>query len=140
MTAAIAETRKPRVLLAEDDASARGVLAKALRDLGLDVTEAGDGGRLLVAIGASYREGHDRDEFDLIVTDVQMPVASGIDIVKNLRRAGWKAPVIIVTAWPTPKVQEAVADYGAVLMQKPIDLERFEETALDLVQARVARR
>lgn len=131
---------KPRVLLAEDDASARRVLAKVLRGLGLDVTEAEDGGRLLVAIAASYREGRDRDDFDLIVTDVQMPVASGIDIVKNLRRAGWRAPVIVVTAWATPKVQEAVDDYGAVLMQKPIDLDRFEETARQLVKARPARR
>ena len=39
-----------RVLLAEDDASARSIIAKVLREMGLEVSEIDDGGRLLVAI------------------------------------------------------------------------------------------
>lgn len=127
MTMAATE-RKPRVLLAEDDASARTLLATVLREMDLDVVEVDDGGRMLVAVAACYRESRPRNEIDLVVTDVQMPVVSGIEIVKNIRRAGWGAPVIIVTAWITPELQDMVKRYGGVLLPKPLDLDDFERT------------
>lgn len=133
---ATASARKPRVLLAEDDATARTILASVLRDMDLDVVEVDDGGRMLVAVAACYRKGRPREEIDLVVTDVQMPVVSGIDIVKNIRRAGWAAPVIIVTAWITPELEEAVARYGGVLLSKPLDLARFEGTVRELLARR----
>lgn len=133
-----APPRKLRVLLAEDDESARTILAMVLRDMGLDVIEVDDGGRMLVAVAACYRKGRPKSEIDLVVTDVQMPVISGIEIVKNIRRAGWTAPVIIVTAWITPELEDAVARYGGVLLSKPLDLDVFERTVRDLVAARAS--
>lgn len=137
MTAPATTTeRKPRVLLAEDDSSARSILATILRSMDLDVVEVDDGGRMLVAVAACYRESRPRNEIDLVVTDVQMPVVSGIDIVKNIRRAGWGAPIIIVTAWITPELEETAKRYGGVLLPKPLDLEVFERTVRDLLVRR----
>ena len=115
-----------RVLLAEDDEITRKVMANILRQMGLDVMETSDGGRMLVAVAGQYKDGHSPYDLDLIVTDVNMPVVSGIDIFKGLRAAHWKTPVIVVTGYASPKVLEAIAIHGAVLMQKPLDLEEFE--------------
>jgi CheY-like chemotaxis protein len=132
---------RKRVLLAEDDPSARRALSKCLRELGHDVIEVGDGGRMLVAVAAQYKGDHTPDELDLVVTDVQMPVCSGLDVFKGLRAAHWTTPVIVMTAFETSKVREAVAHFDAVLLNKPLDLDVFEQTvAMLLAKPRRARR
>src|SRR5512138_1818467 len=94
-------SRRKRVLLAEDDDSARRVMADVLRAMGLDVLETRDGGRTLVAIASHYKDGRTPDDLDLVVTDVQMPFVSGLELFKGLRAAGWTAPVIVVTGYDT---------------------------------------
>ena len=116
-----------RVLLAEDDPSARTILAKVLREMGLEVIETDDGGRLLVAITSFYKNGHSPDELDLVITDVRMPVLSGLEIFKGLRVAHWTLPVIVMTAFETKEVSDTVRRYGAALLIKPLDLHELEE-------------
>ena len=87
-----------RVLLAEDDASARTILAKILRAMDLEVIETDDGGRLLVAITSYYKDGRSPEDLDLVITDIWMPVLSGLEIFKGLRVAHWTLPVIVMTA------------------------------------------
>ncbi|HSO36367.1 MAG TPA: response regulator [Labilithrix sp.] len=124
-----------RVLLAEDDASARTVIAKVLRALGLDVIETNDGGRLLVAITSHYKNGRSPDDLDLVITDVRMPVMSGLEIFKALRVAHWTLPVIVMTAYESPEVTDAVARYGATLLIKPLDLDVLERLVKRLLTA-----
>ena len=129
-----AEIRGKRVLLAEDEPVARRALAKALREMGLEVVEVDDGGRMLVAITNHYKDNHTPDELDLVVTDVRMPVFSGIDVFKGLRAAHWTTPVIVMTAYPDAReVREAVERLDAVLMPKPLDLDTFEQTVRELL-------
>lgn len=117
-----------RILLAEDDASGRRAIAGVLRSRGAEVIEITDGGRLLVAITSQYKDGHTPDEIDLIITDVRMPVMSGLDVFKGLRAAAWKTPVIVVTAFDSPDVRDVVNRFGAFLLQKPVDLDELEAT------------
>lgn len=117
-----------RVLLAEDDTAARRILARILRQMGLDVVEVADGGRMLVEITSLYKNGRSPLELDLIVTDVRMPVMSGLDAFKGVRAAHWHTPVIIVTAYETPDVRDTVERFGASLLVKPLDLDEFEST------------
>lgn len=127
---------KKRVLLAEDDPVARRILARALREMGLDVVEVGDGGRMLVAITSHYKDGRSPLDLDLIVTDVRMPVMSGLDAFKGVRAAHWRTPVIIVTAYETDEVRDVVMRFGATLLVKPIDLETFEAKVREALAAR----
>jgi DNA-binding response OmpR family regulator len=115
-----------RVLLAEDDGSARCIIAEVLRAMGLDVIETADGGRMLVAVASYYKDGRTPDDLDLVITDVRMPVMSGIEIFKGLRTAHWKVPVIVMTAWATDEVRDATSRYGAALLIKPLDLDELE--------------
>jgi DNA-binding response OmpR family regulator len=128
MTATTDIVRRPRIILAEDDVAPRELLAKVMRALGADVEAAVDGGRFLVAIASQYNVGHAPEDIDLIVTDIRMPVVSGLDVVEGLRAAHWRTPVILMTAHATPAIHEKAAKLGATLLIKPLDLDVFEET------------
>ncbi|HEV8305135.1 MAG TPA: response regulator [Gemmatimonadales bacterium] len=66
----MSESRKPRVLVVEDEADVRSVLRAALEARGCDVVTAEDGVEGLEAI--------DLQPFDAVVTDVQMPRRDGL--------------------------------------------------------------
>ncbi len=112
------------------------MLASALRDLGLEVEEVRDGGRLLVTVGQRYGEGRTPDDIDVIVTDIRMPVLSGLQVFKGMRAAHWNTPVVLMTAFPTNEVWQAARDLNAIVMIKPLDLDDFERTIIALVARR----
>lgn len=122
-----------RVLLAEDEDATRRAMATFLQSLGADVIETVDGGRMLVAIAAQYKDGRRPEDIDLVITDVRMPVVRGLDVFKGLRAAGWLTPVIVATAFDTPEVREVVERFGAVLLLKPIDLGELEDVIRKLI-------
>lgn len=122
-----------RALLADDDPDMRRALARVLRGLGLEVVEAADGGRLLVAVGSHYRGPFSKDDVVLIVTDVRMPVASGLDILEGLRAADWKQPAIVVTAHDDEEIRREAARLGAIVIPKPIDLDVLETAVTKLL-------
>ena len=64
-----------RILIAEDDDAIRSLLVRALKDDGHDLTAAADGGEALDVLSSA--EG----EFDLLLSDVKMPVMDGIELV-----------------------------------------------------------
>jgi DNA-binding response OmpR family regulator len=123
-----------RVLLADDDAEMRALLAYALRSDGYEVLEAADGGRLLVAITDAYEDGTGRDAFDLVISDVRMPIASGLAVLESLRKASWRTPVILMTAFGDELTRKRAESLGAVLFDKPFDVDDLRTIALNLVQ------
>jgi two-component system OmpR family response regulator len=122
-----------RVLLAEDDVAARHVMAAALRAMGLEVLESDDGGRMLVAVTSHYKNGRSPEDLHLVITDVCMPVVDGLDVFEAMRAARWTTPVIVVTAYDSPSVQKSVARLGAILLRKPLCLDRLERTVRELL-------
>ena len=114
-----------RVLVAEDDPEMRRLVVEALRKDGHDVTEAADGGRLLVRLAEVF----DRDPFmaavDVIVSDVRMPVCSGLELVERLFEARWRVPCILMTAFGDDDVRRRAGAIGALLLDKPLSLDEL---------------
>ncbi len=83
-----------RVLLAEDNPLNREVAATLLGRLGHAVVVADDGAEALAAL--------ERDPFDLLLVDVQMPGMDGFEVMQRIRKAeaanGSRLPIIAVTA------------------------------------------
>jgi two-component system response regulator PilR (NtrC family) len=83
----------PSILVAEDQDSARESLVELLRAEGFDVSEAADGDRALALV--------DQLDLDLVLTDLMMPGADGIAVMKHVREVSPQTLVIIMTAHAT---------------------------------------
>jgi CheY-like chemotaxis protein len=123
-----------RIMVAEDDPEMRRLVADALRKDGYDVVEVPDGGRMLVRITDECFRAATRS-IDLIVSDVRMPVCSGLEIVRAIRDSGWTVPVILMTAFGDDETRDRAATMNAVLFDKPFDLDDLRTAVSSLVPA-----
>jgi two-component system, OmpR family, response regulator MprA len=93
------------VLIVDDDAGVRRMLARTLAADGYDVVTAGDGGGALVEI--------ERSAPDLILLDVTMPGLDGLGVTRRLRGKGDAIPVLLLTARDGVSDRVAGLDAGA---------------------------
>jgi CheY-like chemotaxis protein len=126
-------SRPFRILVAEDDPEMRCVVADTLREDGYDVVDLADGGRLLVDIAARMKEGADSDAVDLIVSDIRMPICTGLQILEVLRQAHWHTPVILMTAFGDQSTRKRAEDLQAVLFDKPFDMDDLRTAVATLL-------
>jgi two-component system response regulator MprA len=90
-----------RVLVVDDDALVRRMLARSLAAAGFEVEGAADGGAALAAV--------ERSAPDLVVLDVTMPGVDGLAVCRRLRAKGVSGSILMLTA------RDAVADRVAGL-------------------------
>jgi len=103
-----------RVLVAEDDEGLRSVLERGLRENGYVVDALPDGAEALTFL-RTY-------DYDVAVLDWRMPKMSGLDLVRELRRAGSPVPILMLTARDTADDRIAGLDAGADdYLVKPFD-------------------
>ncbi len=124
------EPRPFRILVAEDDSEMRRIVADALRGDGYDVVELVDGGRLLVDIAARMKA---HESVDLVVSDIRMPVCTGLQILEVLRLSHWHTPVILMTAFGDEATRKRAASLMAVLFDKPFDLDDLRAAVANLL-------
>lgn len=115
------------ILLVEDKPELRAMLRKALEKAGYAVDEAPDGTSAIDKVR--------NKRYLTVLTDLKLPGASGLDVLREARRADPMIPVILITAYGS--VEDAVTamkDGAFDFIQKPVDLEH-----LKLLLARAAR-
>lgn len=111
------------VLLAEDDSTFRALLARVLRERGFLVTEACDGEELLQLIAGQAEHGEAQSRFDVILSDVQMPQFTALDVMLATRRARGDAKVVLMTAYGNEAVKNLAMRRGvSYLVEKPCSL------------------
>lgn len=112
----------PRILLIEDDLSARAAFAKVLRKAGYDLLAVSRGEEGLVEAS--------RQAFDLVLTDFKLPGLSGLDLIAQLRASQPTLPVIMMTAHGTTETAIEATRLGAYeYLVKPFEADEL----LDLV-------
>ena len=79
-----------KILIAEDDHELRRLFAHVLIKNGYTVREVSNGKEALDAMDGDY--------FDLIISDIMMPVMDGYEFVRTLRDVGNNTPVMMITA------------------------------------------
>ena len=84
-----ASSADPHILIVDDDSQLRQLVAKFLRSQNFRVTGARDGREMRDAMQAVA--------FDLIILDVMLPGASGLDLCRELRKTS-SIPIIMLTA------------------------------------------
>jgi two-component system chemotaxis response regulator CheY len=124
-----------KILVVDDMAMMRKAVIKFCKDFGFtDFTEAKDGAEAWTALSGA------NPPFGLIISDWNMPVCTGIDLLKRLRADGriGKTPMILVTA-EKEKVQvvEALKAGVSGYVVKPFTVESLKEQ-LEAVHAKTA--
>lgn len=84
-------TRRPHILLVEDDPRLSRSLAEQLRADGMDCLQVYDGNMAVRAL--------DGGSFDLVLLDLNLPGRDGFAVCEHLRRSDRNVPVIVITAF-----------------------------------------
>jgi len=114
-----------RLLIAEDDDDMRRMLISALRVDGYEILEARTGLELVEHLQPWLRRAPGGTAIDVVITDVQMPHVSGLEVLRALQRAHGVPPVIIIiTAFGDPQLHRSARALGAeFVFDKPFDLD-----------------
>src|SRR3954463_12409990 len=117
-----------RILVVDDHDSLRKGLVRALNNAGHDVEEA--------ANGTSAIERLQDNQFDVVLTDLRMGGADGMDVLRTTRSIQPSAAVILMTAFGSIHTAVEAMKIGAFdFVQKPFEIEEMElkiEKALEL--------
>ncbi len=110
---------RAKVLVVDDDPSARKILQSRLRMLNFEP--------LVASSGSEGVEQIRREAPWLVLLDLQMPKMSGIEVLKTLKREGLQTTVIVVTAHATIETAVEAMKQGAYdFITKPVDPKHLE--------------
>lgn len=116
------------VLVVEDDLSLCEALCDTLEIGGYRVVSARNGTEALVKL--------EHSQFKLVVSDVQMPVMDGFQLLQNMQQKYSETPVLLMTAFGTiPKAVEAMQAGASDYLIKPFDAEALVNKVADYVVA-----
>lgn len=104
------------ILVVDDEFHLVEIVCEYLTDLGYKTLSAYDGEQGLERV--------QNNDVDVVISDVNMPKLSGLEMLKNMREAGIRTPVIFFTAFAdTANIQEALKLGAFDFQEKPIDFE-----------------
>ncbi|APW35908.1 hypothetical protein RD110_00685 [Rhodoferax koreense] len=125
---------RARVLVVDDNASARHILAEHLRALGagLSVSEMDSGARALDAV----READADHPFDVVILDWKMPGLDGIETARRLRAdtsLGAPPRLVMATAFGQDEVRSQARGVGIeAFLVKPVSQSTLADTLMDM--------
>ena len=124
-----------RVLVADDDDDARRLIAAVLRGVGYTVAEARDGVEALDKV-ASTVSSRQEIPFAALVSDVDMPGLSGLDVIAALRCSKLDTPVVLVTGTGDADTRSEAAQLGvSAYLEKPVRAESLRRAVERAVAA-----
>lgn len=112
--------KQHHILVVEDEEELRNSLALLLTTRGeYRVSVAADGAKGLQAIQDAY---DNHDPIDLLITDLKMPVMTGLELIEVLHVRRLALPIIVITGHGGEHVMAALIQRGCVeYIEKPFD-------------------
>jgi DNA-binding response OmpR family regulator len=108
-----------KILVVDDEEGARELFNTILTDEGYDVALAGSGEEALSLFK--------NQPFDLVITDIKMPVMDGLQLLQEIRKIGSKTDVIMVTAYGEVESYLKAMSLGAAeYINKPIRIKELK--------------
>jgi two-component system cell cycle response regulator CpdR len=119
-----------RILLAEDDDSVRSFVARALAHAGHHVVEAEDGGMAAECLETD-------SAFDLLLSDIRMPVMDGIALALSVGRSHPDLPIVLMTGFADQRERASGLDRLVYdVIPKPFSLGDLVAKIDDALNAR----
>jgi two-component system response regulator (stage 0 sporulation protein F) len=66
-----------------------------------------------------------REQFDLIVTDLRLPGASGLELIRRVHQTSPGTRTMLITAFGSPELEKQLRGLGATYLPKPFALQEF---------------
>ena len=124
-----------KILVADDRRDVWLVAKHFLERAGATVKIASDGQEAVDLVKQS-----DDDKFDLVFMDIQMPILNGHEAVRELRKLGFKMPIVALTAAAMKGEKQACIEAGCDdYLTKPIDSKLLIGTAKRLIEEKRGR-
>jgi FixJ family two-component response regulator len=121
-------SKVPVISIVDDDTSGRIALSSLVRSLGYTPC--------LFACAEDFLASTHRNDTDCLISDVQMPGMTGLELQDELVHHGQDIPMILITAYPEETVRRRAEDAGAVgFLSKPFDGQKM----IDCIEAIFAR-
>lgn len=80
----------------------------------------------------SYLQDHDRPDVALVLSDINMPGMSGLDLLQRLKTEYPALPVVMITAYDDPARRALAETFGADdYITKPLDFEALRQRLVD---------
>ncbi len=98
-------THQARILVVDDEANLRLLLAREMADRGYEVVVAVDGAQAMAEM--------DRGDFDVVLTDIRMPRMSGMALTEWIKRTRPYTEVIVMTGYGSSDIMTMVEWLGA---------------------------
>lgn len=118
------------VLLVDDERPIRRTLSRWLARRGFEVECAANGSEALKLI--------DQAQFDVIVSDVNMPVMGGVEFLQHVLVVAPHVPVVLMSGSGDIASQEEAAALGAfAFLHKPLDLRSLEDIVCRALQSQI---
>ena len=118
---------RKQILIADDEANLRRILAAQLQNDGYDVFEVGDGRAAIDALGEHH--------IDAVITDLRMPQVDGIGVLRHCQEHMPELPVILITAHGTVETAVQAMRQGAFdFISKPFDLAEIRNVIAKAVR------
>lgn len=107
---------QPRVLVVDDDAAIRALVAKIVERAGLSVDVARDGAEAIEKI--------ESNDYNVLVLDLMMPNVDGYGLVEHLKtRSGKRPAIIIVSAGDGAMLRRLDGSMVHSILRKPFDID-----------------
>jgi DNA-binding NtrC family response regulator len=110
--------RKAHLLLVDDDPNTLASLSRAFRLAGHEATVCDNAARAVELLRT--------ETFDLILSDVVMPGRSGLELLEDLKKAGVKTPIILISGQANIEMAVKATRLGALdFLEKPLSTEKL---------------
>jgi DNA-binding NtrC family response regulator len=118
-----------KILIVDDDPEIVWYISSLVKKFGYDFESASNGEACLSKI--------EKTAFDMVILDITMPGMSGVDVMKQMNERGFKAPVIILSAYENVSFAVETTKLGAYdYLVKPVDEEKFRVTVQNALKTR----
>ena len=118
---------KARILVVDDEELIRDLLKMVLIDEGYTVVTAADGEEAIERLNKS--------PFDLVITDLVMPKANGVEVLRAAKGIDPDYPVMVITGYPSVETVTKLVRLGAGdYLTKPFNLDVVKVTVAKLLE------
>jgi len=104
-------------LVADDDPVIRKLLCQVLSEDGHKVSLATNGAQVIEKV--------QKEDFELLLSDVHMPVMNGLETLRTMRSTFPQLPVVMMDSYPDQLVKQAENEGALTCIHKPFDLKEL---------------